>query len=98
LIRRWVNRNRLDQISGPPSENAQKHFFQKIDKNISWLTLEPEIFTEIIEGKAGIMAYMSHNGLAHCVLPHDIIEDVAVVFPEWLRVLKGHPLNPAGST
>lgn len=98
LIRRWVTRNRLDLVSGLPSENAQKYFFQKADKNISWLTLEPEIFAQVVDGKSGIMAYMSHHGLTHCVLSHDIIEDVAMVFPEWLRVLKGHALNPVEST
>ncbi len=97
LIRRWVTRNRLDQVSGLPSEQAQKYFFQKADKNISWLTLEPEIYAQVIDGKAGIMAFMSHHGLAHCILPHDIVEDVAEVFPEWLRVLKGHALNPVES-
>ncbi len=94
LIRRWVIRNRIDLVSGLPSDNAQKYFFQKVGRNISWLTLEPEVYAQVVEGKAGIMAFMSNHGLAHCVLPYDIIEDVASVFPEWLRVLKGHTLNP----
>jgi len=94
LIRKWVNHNRLDVVSGLPSENAQKFFFQKSDKNISWLTLEPNLYEQIKEGTAGIMAFMSHHGLTHCVMPRDIVEDVAEVFPEWLRVLKGHRLEP----
>jgi hypothetical protein len=94
VIRRWSLRNRLDKQSGPPSENAQKYFFQKADKSITWLTLEPEVHAQVSEGKAGIISFMSHHGLAHCVLPKDIVEDVAEVFPDWLRALKGHALDP----
>lgn len=93
VIRRWVKNNRLDAINGLPSEKAQKYFFKKENKNISWLTLEPEVHASVVKGEAGIMAFMSNHGLTYCVLPKDIIEDVAKFFPEWLRVLKGHPLD-----
>lgn len=83
VIRRWVMRNRLDKVGGLPSEQAQKYFFQKPDGLVTWLTLEPDILEKIISGQAGIMAYMSHNGLAHSVVPKDILEDVAQVFPDW---------------
>ncbi|MDA0713312.1 MAG: DUF2058 family protein [bacterium] len=95
VVRRWVKHNRFDIIVGLPSENAQKYFFQKENKNISWLTLEPAVHALVVKGDAGIMAFMSNHGLDYCVLPKDIIEDVAKFFPEWLRVLKDHPLDTA---
>ena len=88
LIRRWVSRNRLDKDNSAPLETSEKYFFNKADQSIGWLTLEPDVLAQINDGRAGIMAYMSNSGLAHCVVPKDIVEDVAHVFPEWARVLK----------
>ncbi len=88
LIRRWVNRNRLDKQVSPLSENSERYFFQKEDNTISWLTLEADVCGAVNAGKAGIIAYMSDHGAAHCVVPRDIAEDVREVFPQWVRVLK----------
>lgn len=90
LIRKWVNRNRLDRAT-PIDADFEKFFFQGADGTVSWLTLEKSVHEKITQGSAGITAYMSNHGLAHCVMPRDIVEDIAEVFPAWLRVLKGHP-------
>ncbi len=82
-IRRWVEKNRLDKGIG-----TEKYFFEKPDKGISWLSLELEVKAKLDSGDAGLVAYMSNNGLAHTVLPRDIVEDIVDIFPDWLRVLK----------
>lgn len=94
VIRRWATRNRLDKFQGPTSEQAQKFFFSKAEGSITWLTLEPDVHAMVSNGSAGIISFMSNHGQAHCALPKDIAEDVAEVFPEWLKFLKGHPLTP----
>lgn len=91
LIRKWVTRNRIDKSSTINSESLEKFFFQCADGSVSWLTLDKSIHEKVTDGSAGITAFMSHHGLTHCVLPRDIVEDIAAVFPSWLRVLKGHP-------
>ena len=83
IIRRWVDKNRLDSGAG-----AEKFFFERPDKSVSWLSLEPVVIAKIQEGKAGLVAYMSNNGLAHTVLERDIAEDIVEVFPDWIRILK----------
>lgn len=88
-IRGWVARTRLDQAKGLPSENAERFHFTKHDGHISWLTLEPPVKQALSEGKAGIIAFMSHNGLAHCVVPREVALDVGQVRPEWVRHLDG---------
>lgn len=90
-IRGWVERNRLDKPDGTLSETAEKYFFPKVDGTVTWLTLEKAVHDKIIDGSAGVMLFMSNYGLTHCVVPRDIAEDVAEVFPLWLRVLKDHP-------
>lgn len=92
-IRGWVQRTRLDQAKGLPSENADRFHFTKHDGHISWLTLEPDLKQQLSEGKAGIIAFMSHNGLAHCVVPKDVAADVGKVKPEWVRHLDGFPVQ-----
>lgn len=88
-IRGWVQRTRLDQVKGLPSDDADRFHFTKHDGHISWLTLEPDVKQAVSEGKAGIIAFMSHNGLAHCVVPRDVALDVGKVRPEWVRHLDG---------
>lgn len=83
LIRLWVTRNRLDKGIG-----TEKFFFEKADKSVSWLSLEPAVVAQIQTGDAGLVAFMSNSGLAHAVVPRDIAEDMIEVFPDWLRVLK----------
>lgn len=88
-IRGWVQRTRLDQVKGLPSEQADRFHFTKHDGHISWLTLEPDVKQALSDGKAGIIAFMSHNGLAHCVVPREVALDVGQVRPEWVRHLDG---------
>lgn len=89
LIRKWVARNRIDKLVSTDPEALEKFFFQAADGTVSWLTLEKPIHQQVTDGSAGITAFMSHHGLAHCVLPRDIVEDIAQVFPAWVRMLKG---------
>ncbi|MBH1989135.1 MAG: hypothetical protein I8H75_01935 [Myxococcaceae bacterium] len=83
LIRVWVQRNRFDKGVG-----NEKFFFEKPDQSISWLTLDEHSIQLLNEGEAGLVAFMSNNGLAHAVLPRDIVEDIVEIFPDWLRLLK----------
>ena len=85
-IRKWVDKNRLDKefIS---ALDTQKFFINSKDAQVSWLNLTPEVIKKIEEGHAGVIAYMSNNGLAHAVVPKDIALDVGEVFPLWLKVL-----------
>ena len=85
LIRKWVARNRLDRISGVASEESDKFFFQNADGSVSWLTLDKSVHDKVKNGEAGIMAFMSHHGLAHCVMPRDILEDIGQIFPSWIK-------------
>jgi hypothetical protein len=34
------------------------------------------------------MAFMSHYGMAHAIVPKDIAEDVGELFPDWIRVFQ----------
>ena len=88
LIRKWVTRNRLDKSLATDPEAFEKFFFEAADGTVSWLTLEKPVHELVTKGSAGITAFMSHHGLTHCVLPRDIAEDIAQVFPGWIRVLK----------
>lgn len=88
MIRRWVDRNRLDKETSILSENTERFFFEKEDKSVSWLTLDKEIHQKIADGACAIIGYMSNHGFTHCVVPRDIAEDVAEVFPAWVRTLK----------
>jgi len=88
LIRKWVTRNRLDKPTSVEPEAFEKFFFEATDGSVSWLTVEKSVHEKITNGSAGITAFMSHHGMVHCVLPREIIEDIAQVFPTWVRVLK----------
>lgn len=83
-IRKWVDLNRLDKSL--KSLEGEKFFFETIEKEISWLTLDLELIKDIKEGKAAIIAYMSHHGLTHAVIDKEIALDIAQIFPEWIRV------------
>jgi hypothetical protein len=89
--RRIVDRARLDVAGALPSERAEAFHFTNQTGGLARLTLEPEITAQLVDGRAGIVAYMSHHGLAHCVVPRIVAEDLAAVVPTWLRVLKDHP-------
>jgi uncharacterized protein YaiL (DUF2058 family) len=87
-IRGWVERLRLDQAKGL-SETAERFHFAKQDGAISWMSVEPDVKAKLGAGEAGIIAFMSNNGLAHAVVPADVAKDVHKIRPEWLRVLHG---------
>lgn len=93
-IRAWVQRARIDAVKAVPTDAAERFHFARYDSGIASLVLEPEIKTRVIGGEAGISAYMSHNGLAHCVVPRDVAMDIAALRPEWVRVLDGYEVVP----
>lgn len=90
-VRRVVDRARLDVAGALPSEHAAAFHFTTQTGSLARLTLEPEVSAQVVDGQAGIVAYMSHHGLAHCVVPRIVAEDLAAVVAPWLRVLKDHP-------
>lgn len=90
-IRRLIERARVDPLLAIPGEQAEAFHFTTASGQLSRLMLEPEARTQLGDGSAGIVAFMSHHGLAHCVVPRVVAEDIARLFPYWLRVLKDHP-------
>lgn len=90
-IRRLIERARLDPLHAIPGEQAEAFHFTTAGGQLSRLMLEPAARTQLGDGSAGIVAFMSHHGLAHCVVPRVVAEDIARLFPFWLRVLKDHP-------
>lgn len=90
-IRRAVDRGRLDAALAIPGEHAEAFHFTTATGQLSRLMLEPDVRTKLAQGDAGIIAFMSHHGLAHSVVLRPLATAVAEVFPLWLRVLKDHP-------
>ena len=90
-IRRAIERVRLDAVLAIPSEQAEAFHFTTAGGQLSRLMLEPAVRTGLTDGSAAIVAFMSHHGLAHCVVPRPLAEDIHRIFPLWLRVLAGHP-------
>ena len=90
-IPRVIERARLDALHAIPGEQAEAFHFTTASGQLSRLMLEPEARTQLGDGSAGIVGFMSHHGLAHCVVPRVVAEDIARLFPFWLRVLKDHP-------
>lgn len=90
-LRRVIERARIDAALAIPSEQAEAFHFTTAGGQLSRLMLEPEARAQLGDGSAGITAFMSHHGLAHCVVPRVLAEDIARLFPFWLRVLKDHP-------
>ncbi len=90
-IRRAVDRTRLDPVRAIPGEDATAFHFMTASGQLSRLMLDPDIHTQLADGTAAIVAFMSHHGLAHCVVARPLAEAIAEVFPLWLRVLKDHP-------
>lgn len=84
-IRKWVDHNRLDKSSAICLDD-EKFFFES-EGQVTWLTLKKDVIEQLQKGQAGIIAYMSNHGLTHAVVSREIAEDVAGVFPEWIRVL-----------
>jgi uncharacterized protein YaiL (DUF2058 family) len=93
-IRGWVERARLDSAKAVGSEEAERFHFTKADERITWITLEPDTREALKKGEAGIIAFMSHNGLSHCVVPRDLALDIHQIRPEWLRKLENYAFEP----
>lgn len=90
-IRPLVAKHRLDgDPAAVPSVEAKPFGFVDAAGKLRQLLLEPDVHRAVSTGKAAISAYMSNNGLAHCVLPPGIALDLAQVFPLWLRTLAGN--------
>lgn len=83
-IRKWVELNRLDKSS--TSIELEK-FFVATEDQVTWLSLSKEVIEKITNGDAGVVNYMSNYGLTHAVVPRDIAEDIALVFPQWIKTL-----------
>lgn len=93
-IRAWVQRARIDAVKAIPTDAAERFHFARHDSGIASLVLEPDIKARVVGGEAAISAYMSHNGLAHCVVPREVAVDIAALRPEWVRVLEGYDVVP----
>ena len=91
-IRRLVQQHRLDAAeSVVPSAEAITFGFVDSAGRLRQLLLEPDVHAKLVRGHAAISAYMSNNGLAHCVLAPAVALDLAKLFPMWLRTLTGNP-------
>lgn len=99
LIRRYVERHRLDTPSTIPAEGEQRFHFQTESGAVGHLYLDEDTRNTVTGGNAGIVSFMSHHGLAHCVLPKAHALRVAEVFPNWIRRLEGYkaPAPPAAT-
>jgi uncharacterized protein YaiL (DUF2058 family) len=86
-VRGWVMKSRLDNTR--ISEAAQRFFFTTYAGTLSHLTVEPDVHAMLVDGTAGIVAFIGYNGQEHAVVPKDIAVDVRVIKPEWLRHLIG---------
>lgn len=86
-IRGWVMKERLDNTQ--ITEAAQRFFFTTYAGTLSHLTVEPDVHGQLVDGTAGIVAFIGYNGQEHAVVPKDVAVDVRVIKPEWLRHLIG---------
>lgn len=81
-IAKWVKLNRLDR--GGKTDKAEKFYFTSHDKRATWLLIENETAEAVKSGNAVVMAYMSHQGMAHAIMPKEIAQDVGTLFPDWI--------------
>ncbi|HWB78444.1 MAG TPA: hypothetical protein VG755_25940 [Nannocystaceae bacterium] len=88
-VRRFVERVRLDPVGGAPSETARAFHFSEPSGHIGRLVIEPELATQLEDGRAALVAFMSNHGLAHAVVPAADGRAIAELMPKWLRVLVG---------
>lgn len=86
-VRGWVMKERLD--NSQITEAAQRFFFTTYAGTLSHLTVEPDVHGQLVDGTAGIVAFIGYNGQEHAVVPQDIAVDVRAIKPEWLRHLIG---------
>jgi len=94
-IRKWVELNRLDK-SSEASLDDEKFFFEA-QGQLTSLTLKKDVIQKLKDGSAGIIAYISNHGLVHAVVSREIAQDIAHIFPEWLRVLHESPASSSGA-
>jgi hypothetical protein len=71
------------------TEAAQRFFFTTYAGTLSHLTVEPEVHSKLVDGSAGIVAFIGYNGQEHAVVAADMAKDVRTIKPEWLRHLIG---------
>jgi hypothetical protein len=88
-VRRFVERVRLDPPTGVPSETARSFHFPEPTGRIGRLVIEPEIASQLEDGSAALIAFMSNHGLAHAVVAAEHGRSIAELMPKWLRVLLG---------
>jgi uncharacterized protein YaiL (DUF2058 family) len=88
-VRRFVERVRLDPAVGEPSETAQPFHFPTPAGRIGRVVIEPELASQLEDGRAALVAFMSNHGIAHAVVPAEHGLQIAEVMPKWLRVLAG---------
>lgn len=88
-VRRWVDSARLDAANHVPTDTSVVYHFPQATGRIGKLRLEPQVIKQLEQGQAGLIAYMSNQGLAHAVVPADGARGVAELYPLWLRVLVG---------
>jgi uncharacterized protein YaiL (DUF2058 family) len=86
-VRGWVMKERLDNTQ--ITEAAQRFFFTTYAGTLSHLTVEPDIHDKLVNGSAGIVAFIGYNGQEHAVVAADMANDVRTIKPEWLRHLIG---------
>ncbi len=101
MIRRAVNASRLDSAGPIPSADSEPFHFAGDGGVVGRVFVEAPLRARLENGSAAIVAFMSNHGLAHAVVPAALGRDIAAVFPEWLRLLQGHPTGqekgPAGA-
>jgi uncharacterized protein YaiL (DUF2058 family) len=86
-IRGWVMKERLDNTQ--ITEAARRFYFTTSAGTVSHLTVEPDVHDQLVDGTAGIVAFIGYNGQEHAVVPKDVAFDIRVIKPEWLRHLIG---------
>jgi hypothetical protein len=65
-VRRFIERVRLDPAAGEPSETAQPFHFPTPTGRIGRLVIEPELATQLADGSAALVAFMSNHGRSGC--------------------------------
>jgi len=94
MVRRAVTTQRLDSSGPIPSAESEPFHFAGAGGAVGRVFVEARLRARLEAGTAAIVGYMSNHGLAHAVVPAELARDIAAVFPEWLRVLRGHSDAP----
>jgi hypothetical protein len=83
-IRRVVDKARLDAAGPVPPETARPFHFSRGDGTVGRVFVEGPTADALAAGRAKVVAFMSHHGLAHAVLDAAIAQAVGRLFPEWV--------------